>query len=259
MLRLTNEQGQALITYLATQTDVPEPLVTVLRQLEEQFSNSRYTVDLIDELHEILNDPRSRLRLHNDSLTALRASIFSPRELNNLKTLAKNSIGCASCGRKLHGLTTADRANVYCTRCTFAESIGCRGCGYQLALPRSFLSMLEKLFDKCPGCRTRMPDVPPAPERMTPEQAAEILGNRPTARQRAALDPEMFNEQVNQAVQDTERFWNAQIPRGARETPPAPRNRNERVRIEPVTATNGDPMWTLNISDTNISIVDEDE
>ena len=245
MIKLTEAQGAMLLS-LVTQTGDESLINGIGAQITDQIDNPNHDKDLVDVVAKLVaaNGQRARAFITDEKLNALRAAVFSPRELMKLKA-CMNVSNCVSCGRQLddESLVTFLGGELYCSLCYTPTTAKCHGCGEAMSIYealRNFIGRMSKKCKKCHPGKTAPSLVDDATELLQEPEALPApwhLGPTPEA-------PPGIAELVGSANRLS---WGEMISSSRRAGAPTPAN-IQRTQFEPITEIrergeqNNDPL-----------------
>jgi len=103
---------------------------------------------LLDQVADILLDPRAGSMLSGQALTRMRDLLLLPEEQIRIKQQLEPLQGCPSCGRLLGDRVLVAHYNgkVHCLRCVMPVAVPCaiKGCNETVAMPDAVLRQLGK-------------------------------------------------------------------------------------------------------------------
>jgi hypothetical protein len=154
MIRLTNEQGMALLDLIDRDPSGSLAIGEIGTLIRDQIASPTHEVDLIDTIAKALGT-RGRVRsiFSDDKLELLRSAIFSPRDLIRLNSQASGCV-CSNCSQPLKDehMVGVVGENIYCTSCFTPTMTTCVHCKGSISLYEQLRKFLSKLYKDCERC-----------------------------------------------------------------------------------------------------------
>lgn len=178
MIRLTPKQGQLVSQTLkgmsgeflrATGQD------KILEQIDAQLQQPHHATELVEVIAGLLAPERGRIVvLSGKLLAAMRDAILNPKELAQVKALAKSHQACFNCGRDVAAgeIVSLHGQLAYCWQCVAPTTITCQKCNNVHPLGTQISRFVTKLLKECGFCKqgiTKKQD-----EEKQPDDAATI-------------------------------------------------------------------------------------
>src|SRR3990167_6395080 len=116
MIRLTNDQGAAILRIIGGGNPHGHPLQLIEQQIEDQLNHGHKMPDLIELISQVLSSNKSKMILGGSFLTALREVLLKPSEIAHLKALSDTYQCCIKCGTTIRNgeICTVQNQAIFC-------------------------------------------------------------------------------------------------------------------------------------------------